>query len=756
MAEKILIAELDIDIGDVLKEQQELGKQLTDLKTQLKEAKGTTSQYSEENIKADAKLKVLNKQYAANQRIVQGLTIAQKGSTATVAESRLAVSALSAEWAKSAKTFGEQDARTIKLKNELGKLNEGLKQQEGSWGNNTRNVGGYEDAIAKVTGGANSLGTALPGAAKGAGILNKALNILKANPIILIITALIAAVRGLIKIFSKNEASVDKYNKIMKQLGAIIDEITARVGKFFKAFKNLLTLDFKKFGEEVKESFTGVADSIRDAAAAREIADLEVLIRKETIATTEAQAQRRKQIAELILLTRDEAKSFEERRKALQQANALEVANLEDQLALQQKQVDLAEKELAATPEFQRNDEQRLKVAQERAKLLDLETASITRQRELFNRVNELNNKANAEQKAALEAEKKLEEEALKIKEEAAKRSIELLNIELEAFKLTQQTKLEEGKRITDELYLNEVARLEELAAREQEINQAKFDNELIQKEEFELRKDEIDAQFREQRTALEEERKLLETEAALIDEENRRALMEENLLVDFDIRSQLLEQQRQAEVATANALGADVALINRKFAQFEIQIEKQKQNAKLSLASQAAGNIASIFGQESKIGKAAAIAQTTIDTYKSAQAAYSALAGITVVGPVLGAIAAAAAVAGGIANINKIRQTSTSASGSISTPSVSSAGISGPSVSSGASASTGGGIGSLSSSNLGASLTTPSTGVQAAQTEAIREGVGTALQENPNVLVLEEFQEVQGRQVEVNTDAEL
>ena len=47
-------------------------------------------------------------------------------------------------------------------------------------------------------------------------------------------------------------------------------------------------------------------------------------------------------------------------------------------------------------------------------------------------------------------------------------------------------------------------------------------------------------------------------------------------------------------------------------------------------------------------VGKAAAITQATIDTYKSAVEAYSAMAGIPVVGPALAVAAAAAAIAAG------------------------------------------------------------------------------------------------------------
>jgi hypothetical protein len=55
-------------------------------------------------------------------------------------------------------------------------------------------------------------------------------------------------------------------------------------------------------------------------------------------------------------------------------------------------------------------------------------------------------------------------------------------------------------------------------------------------------------------------------------------------------------------------------------------------------------------------IGKAAAIAETVINTYKAAMGAYAALSSIPIVGPALGIAAAAAAVAAGMANIQKIR----------------------------------------------------------------------------------------------------
>jgi hypothetical protein len=65
--------------------------------------------------------------------------------------------------------------------------------------------------------------------------------------------------------------------------------------------------------------------------------------------------------------------------------------------------------------------------------------------------------------------------------------------------------------------------------------------------------------------------------------------------------------------------------------------------------------NAANLIGESTTAGKALSIAATTIDTYQSATAAYKSMAGIPVVGPALGGVAAGLAVASGLANVKKI-----------------------------------------------------------------------------------------------------
>lgn len=119
----------------------------------------------------------------------------------------------------------------------------------------------------------------------------------------------------------------------------------------------------------------------------------------------------------------------------------------------------------------------------------------------------------------------------------------------------------------------------------------------------------------------------------------------------------QLLQRQEFLDRQTAQ---------EEKAAQKRKRIEEDLQKKKVLMwqnASRAGLGILQMLQsgsiKESKkgfeIAKAAAIAETTINTYKAATGAYSALAAIPYVGPALGAAAAAAAIAAGMANVSSI-----------------------------------------------------------------------------------------------------
>ena len=129
----------------------------------------------------------------------------------------------------------------------------------------------------------------------------------------------------------------------------------------------------------------------------------------------------------------------------------------------------------------------------------------------------------------------------------------------------------------------------------------------------------------------------------------------------------QAIKEKNAIILQSAMATGASVTEIERIESENRMRIAEQEQNFKLSLASQTLGDMATIAqafyeasGKQNKTAfaayKAFSIAQTVIDTYKGAVAAYAAMAGIPYVGPALGVIAAAAVIAYGIMRVNQIR----------------------------------------------------------------------------------------------------
>ena len=100
-----------------------------------------------------------------------------------------------------------------------------------------------------------------------------------------------------------------------------------------------------------------------------------------------------------------------------------------------------------------------------------------------------------------------------------------------------------------------------------------------------------------------------------------------------------------------------------------DLEIERAKQGLSMlsehfegaaQLAQSSNKKLASIGRAALVAQKAIAITQATIKTYESATSAYASLAGIPVVGPALGAAAAGAAIAAGLANVAAISSSNT------------------------------------------------------------------------------------------------
>ena len=161
-------------------------------------------------------------------------------------------------------------------------------------------------------------------------------------------------------------------------------------------------------------------------------------------------------------------------------------------------------------------------------------------------------------------------------------------------------------------------------------------------------------------------EQKDLVNELALIGK-SEREIERIELQQDYEAKKELIEREITDEALKNDMLLAlqtdfnnKVNNLNEEASDNEIMWSEMTTDQKLEYAQKGLDGLAANLGKETAAGKAAAIASTLISTYQGAQASYQSLAAIPVVGPALGIAAAAAAVAGGLANVKAISQTST------------------------------------------------------------------------------------------------
>jgi len=225
---------------------------------------------------------------------------------------------------------------------------------------------------------------------------------------------------------------------------------------------------------------------------------------------------------------------------------------------------------------------------------------------------------------------------------------------------LTDKEKL---KSINEAIALQEQLTKKEVEFAEERARISQIETDLGNSTREELRaNEELQAAADEAAAAgLKEQKRMLSERLTLVNkvakEEAARELelLKQRATAEAEALRDLVNAKKYIEIQVAEETGAEVMEIRKRYAQAEVEIAKLASDQKMELAAGFANNLAIIFGENTAIGKAAAIAETTINTYTAAMAAYKSLAGIPVIGPVLGIAAAGAAIATGIATVKKI-----------------------------------------------------------------------------------------------------
>lgn len=550
--------------------------------------------------------------------------------------------------------------------------------------------------------------------------LGAAFKLLIANPVGLVIAAIALALMTLYKAFTSTKAGGEALEQVMAGLSAVMDVLRDRVLKVGGAIVKFFSGDFAGAADDLKGAFSGIGEEIagefnQAMALKKELQGIDDATRDLNM----SRAAQNKLIAEAKLKINDENLSYAERQKALEEVRKAEVGLSDQEAVLAKRKYEAikAQNALSDSSKEALEEEAQAFIAMQNAQL-----ASLQKQKEIFDQQKALRDKEKAERKTAHDLRMKqiadlqkfeqdinlsliTDEQTRATKEAEIRKKAQLEQINALTTNANERARL---RLLVEQKYQQDLKKIEDDAAKKnQEMLSAidklriEFANNAVESErkrlltEAELRLEaigkEIDGlkiteeqknqlkiealnSYNEKREIInksQDEKDLLAVkdkankefdERLKIEQLNLEAAMQ-NSLEYFDIQRDILDTNLAKELLMFEGNEKAQTAVKEKYANLRNDIDRAEQRAKLELLNGVLSAIASMAGEETAIGKAAAIAQTAINTFLAASDMFNKIQGAIPppLGQILGGVAAAIVVAAGAKQSLKIAGISTS-----------------------------------------------------------------------------------------------
>lgn len=547
-------------------------------------------------------------------------------------------------------------------------ISDRLKELEKGVGDTRRNVGNYaediEAATANLGGMTGATGQMIKGMTGGIASIKAFNAALMANPFVAIASAILAVISAIGKLMDRNNELAVSVKTILAPIELIItkvlDAVAALFAEIVKVFEWLAEAYIKVY------NWLGLIsdETVKSIETARGMAQVQRDIYNAETDNVLVLARQRRELEKMKTIVAEQTKSLQERTEAADRGveilRQMEEAEL-GVLRAKYEQIKAQNALSYTSDEDRRKEVEALAALEQKQAEYEAQRRELIGQRSGFENT-ERANAAAADKKRAedyAKAQKEAAEKAKKAKEDADKKAAETAKrVQQEVLK-SYETGITELQLRIRERNIGIVDKRKSLED-QNELNQAILEKEryrleqgLITQAEFDNIRYEQQVAFQEKVAAIEAEEEAKRKEAKAMDLENQRAIEEENITSDFERETLRLEQQYQMEVAAAEKVGADVTLIEAKYAQIREKREKELVNAKLQMTADIAGQISNIMGQESAAGKVFALAQATINTYLGASKAIAQ-------GGIWGVAQAAIVIAAGlkqVASIAKVKE---------------------------------------------------------------------------------------------------
>lgn len=595
--------------------------------------------------KYEASVRKLNKEMIETKKALLDNANAQKENNAEIKSTKTlldseatSVNALRAQLAQNTtelNKMSEAQRNTskegIELTEQTKALSDKLKELEKSVGDNRRNVGNYAESVKDgilqtqgLSGGTGALVGAMKSGITGVQAFNAAL---KANPILFIVTVVLTLIGAIEKMIKRNselatslKAAFAPFQTILGRLLDYITEMFTALAKAFEWLAEKITWLLNKIGL--------ISDATLEAA--RSASALEKEMQRIYKAETDMlvpMARMKREMEELKTLAADQNKSTEERRKLLEQATEKLHAIRDMEVSI----LDAKYKQIKAQNELGYTSDEDARKEQEALAALEQARASYaTQEKEIYGQLTGYE-KADAAAKqanikAALDARKKAAEDAEKAELAAAQRAADEKAKAQQAV-LKQYADAVEAMQlqIAENELKNGAATLEEqqrVINAQIEAEKYKREQNLIGEQEYLNNVKALQLEFAAAAKAETDARAQAEMDKQAMDAENQRLLENTKLGNSLEAELTRLDAQRDMEVEAAQAIGAETDSIYERYELIKAQRKKAAANAEIALAGDVAGQLSKLLGEESAAGKAAAIAQATINTYLGASKA--------------------------------------------------------------------------------------------------------------------------------------
>jgi hypothetical protein len=565
-----IIIELDFDTSDLTKEAAKSNQIIKELNESQKELKKNGEEGSIQFQKNSEALRENKKELRETNKNIDQLNSANKATAGSNEQLRAQLSILTKEYNGLSEAERENGARGQELNAQINQTTDTLKENEEGIGDNRRSVGDYGKALGQTPfgsfiGGIKSMGAAF-----------------LANPIGLIVTAIVLALKALFEAFKSTEEGEDKVAKataiigtifsklfdvleplagfLVDVLGAAFDFIIDQVNKAADGIEAALEFfGFEGASEGLKEYRSELALVAKGAAL---VADARAKAEKIERALIVENAKGQRAIAEARGQVNDvENVSAADRKKALEEAATL----TDDLAAKQEKAATLRLKALQLENGLTNSNKEALNAeAEAEAELINIQTQ-----------------RANL-QKGLLADRKKVNAEIAKANKDAIKAAQDIQKAEIASQKIQLSTFIENqgirAKTLEEQLKISE-----QVAAKELEILEKQLAAKLISEEQFNLAKLELqNEQLLMQAEAVAEN---AQRELDLIIEANSQKLEANQFLTDELF---IQEQEKNARILEAQlefeALRLEQGLITEQEFQDAVRGIKEE-NAEIDAA---------------------------------------------------------------------------------------------------------------------------------------------------------------------------